>query len=70
MKKLLLTFAMAMGLFALAPMAPAFAQDAAPAAAAPAPAAADAAPLPLRQQPKPQPRLLLHPFPTKVIPPG
>ena len=44
MKKLLLTFAMAMGLFALAPMAPAFAEDAAPAAAAPAPAAADAAP--------------------------
>ncbi len=42
MKKLLLTCAMALGLFALAPMAPAFAEDA-PAAAAPA-AAADAAP--------------------------
>lgn len=43
MKKLLLTCAMALGLFALAPLAPAFAGDAAPAAAAPA-AAADAAP--------------------------
>ena len=43
MKKLLLTFAMAMGLFALAPMAPAFAEDAAPAAAAPAAAAPAAA---------------------------
>ena len=42
MKKLLLTFAMALGLFALAPVAPALAEDAAPAAAAPA--AADAAP--------------------------
>jgi Amt family ammonium transporter len=42
MKKLLLTFAMAMGLLALAPMAPAFAEDAAPAAAAPAAAAATA----------------------------
>ena len=40
MKKLFLTFAMALGLFALAPMAPAFAED----AAASAPAAADAAP--------------------------
>ena len=42
MKKLFLTCAMALGLFALAPMAPAFAEDA-PAAAAPA-AAAEAAP--------------------------
>ena len=44
MKKLLLTFAMALGLFALAPMAPALAEDATPAAAAPAAAAAEAAP--------------------------
>ena len=43
MKKLLLTFAMAMGLCALAPMAPALAEDAAPAAAAPAAAPAAAA---------------------------
>jgi Amt family ammonium transporter len=46
MKKLFLTCAMALGLFALAPLAPAFAEEAAPAAAATAatpPAAADAA---------------------------
>jgi Amt family ammonium transporter len=43
MKKLLLTFAMAFGLFALAPMAPALAEDATPAAAAPATAAPGAA---------------------------
>ena len=40
MKKLVLTCAMALGLFALAPLAPAFAEEAAPAAAAPAAAAA------------------------------
>jgi len=43
MKKLLLTFAMAFGLFALASMAPALAEDATPAAAAPATAAPGAA---------------------------
>jgi len=43
MKKLLLTFAMALGLFALASMAPALAEDATPAAAAPATAAPGAA---------------------------
>jgi len=43
MKKLLLTVAMALGLFALAPMAPALAEDATPAAAAPAAAAPAAA---------------------------
>jgi len=45
MKKLLLTCAMALGLFALAPLAPAFAEDAAaPAATAPTAADATAAP--------------------------
>ena len=49
MKKLLLTCAMALGLLALAPLAPAFAEEAAPAAAASVatpPAAADAAAAP------------------------
>ena len=48
MKKLFLTCAMALGLFALAPLAPAFAEEVAPAAAATAaaPAAADAAAAP------------------------